>query len=119
MDPGRARGVTTLADAASEVEDPDMQLALLRMTGPRLEAAMLGSLLLAVWLDFLHLADAVLQQCPFYSVETLFADMDRVQKMLEPSMTALSSLEPGQVEAAARRAARADGPAHRRVPLHP
>ncbi len=39
---------TRLANAASEVEDPDMQLSLLRLAGPRLEAAMMGSLLLAV-----------------------------------------------------------------------
>ncbi|HYO58256.1 MAG TPA: DUF2380 domain-containing protein, partial [Archangium sp.] len=87
---------TRLANAASQVEDPDMQLALLRLAGPRLEAAMLGSLLLAVWLDFLLLADAVLTQ-HLYSVERMFADMWRWQEMLEPAMTALSSLEPGQV----------------------
>ncbi|ATB38237.1 hypothetical protein CYFUS_003670 [Cystobacter fuscus] len=94
-------GATRLANAASEVEDPDMQLALLRLAGPRLEAAMLGSLLLAAWVDFLHLADAVLTQ-HFYSVERMFADMWRWQEMLEPAMTALSSQEHGQVEAAAR-----------------
>ncbi|PTL85992.1 DUF2380 domain-containing protein [Vitiosangium sp. GDMCC 1.1324] len=90
-----------LANAASEVEDPDMQLALLHLAGPRLEAAMMGSLLLAVWLDLLNLADVVLKQS-FYGVEYMFADLDRWQEMLEPSMTALSSLEPGQVEAAAQ-----------------
>ncbi|EPX64567.1 hypothetical protein D187_003303 [Cystobacter fuscus DSM 2262] len=68
---------TRLANAASEVKDPDMQLALLRLAGPRLEAAMLGSLLLAVWLDFLHLTDVALKQ-QFYSVERLFVDLDRV-----------------------------------------
>ncbi|WNG22058.1 DUF2380 domain-containing protein [Cystobacter fuscus] len=92
---------TRLANSASEVEDPDMQLALLRLAGPRLEAAMLGSLLLAAWVDFLHLADAVLTQ-HFYSVEMMFVDMWRWQEMLEPAMTALSSREHGQVEAAAR-----------------
>ncbi|PTL77504.1 DUF2380 domain-containing protein [Vitiosangium sp. GDMCC 1.1324] len=92
---------TRLTNAASEVEDPDMQLALLRLAGPRLEAAMMGSLLLAVWLDLLHLADVVLKQS-FYGVEYLFMDMDRWREMLEPSVTALSSLEPGQVEAAAQ-----------------
>jgi hypothetical protein len=93
--------VTRLSNTASEVDDPDMQLALLRLTGPRLEAAMLGSILLAVWLDFLHLSDVVLQQCPYYSVERLFRQMDRLQMMLKPAMTALASLEPGQVEATA------------------
>ncbi|MFY0583610.1 DUF2380 domain-containing protein [Cystobacter fuscus] len=92
---------TRLTHAASEVDDPDMQLALLRLAGPRLEAAMMGSILLSVWFDFLHLTDVVLEQCPFYSVERLFADMSRSQEMLEPEMTALSSLEPGQLEAAA------------------
>ncbi|OJH37213.1 DUF2380 domain-containing protein [Cystobacter ferrugineus] len=92
---------TRLANAASEVKDSDMQLALLRLAGPRLESAMMGSLLLSVWLDFLHLTDVALKQ-QFYSVERLFVDMDRVQKMLQPSMTALSSGESGQVEAAAK-----------------
>ncbi|CAM4541123.1 DUF2380 domain-containing protein [Myxococcus xanthus] len=93
--------VTRLANAASEVEDPDMQLALLRLAGPRLEAAMTGSLLLAVWLDFLLLAEAVLAQ-QLYSVERMFADLWRWQEMLKPAMAALSSLEPGQMEAAAQ-----------------
>ncbi|PTL74887.1 DUF2380 domain-containing protein, partial [Vitiosangium sp. GDMCC 1.1324] len=92
---------TRLANAASEAEDPDMQLALLRVAGPRLEAAMVGSLLLAVWLDFLNLADVALRR-HLYSVETLFADMKRRQKMLEPAMGALSSREHEQVEAAAQ-----------------
>ena len=92
---------TRLANAASEVEDPDMRLALLRLAGPRLEAAMMGSILLAVWLDFLNLSDITLTR-HHYSVEQLFVDLDRIQKMLEPTMTALSSLEPEQVEAAAQ-----------------
>jgi hypothetical protein len=62
---------TELAAGASEVEDPDMQLALLRLAGPRLEAAMMGSMLLAVWCDFLHLTDATLSR-RLYGVETLF-----------------------------------------------
>ncbi|WP_232536872.1 DUF2380 domain-containing protein [Cystobacter fuscus] len=92
---------TRLATSASQVEDPDMQLALLRLAGPRLEATLLGSLLLSVWLDLLHLADTVCTQ-HFYSVERMFADLGRWQQRLEPAMTALSSLEPEQVEAAAR-----------------
>ncbi|WP_309896499.1 DUF2380 domain-containing protein [Archangium sp.] len=91
---------TRLAHAAAEVEDPDMQLALLRLAGPRLEAALLGSLLLAAWVDFLNLLDVVFKQ-GYDSVETLFVDMDRWRKMVEPAMTALASREPGQVEAAA------------------
>ncbi|MFY0575932.1 hypothetical protein ACN28S_17590 [Cystobacter fuscus] len=62
---------------------------------------MLGSLLLAVWLDVLQLADAVCTR-HFYSVERMFADLWRWQERLEPTMTALSSREPGQVEAAAQ-----------------
>jgi hypothetical protein len=94
-------GATQLADAAMELDDPDMELGVLRITGPRLQAAMSGATLLAVWLDFLNLADAVLRQCPLYSVERLLADMNRVQMMIEPSMRAFASLDPGQVEATA------------------
>ncbi|OJH36966.1 hypothetical protein [Cystobacter ferrugineus] len=92
---------TRLANTASQVEDPDMQLAMLRLAGPRLEATLLGSLLLSVWLDLLHLSHTVCTQ-HFYSVERMFVDLGRWQQRLEPAMTALSSLEPGQVEAAAR-----------------
>ena len=91
---------TRLATAAAQVEEPGMQLALLRLAGPRLEAAMLGSLLLAVWFDFLHLTDDALSR-RLYSVEWLYVDMDRLQTLLEPAMTALSSLEPAGVEATA------------------
>jgi hypothetical protein len=98
---GALGAATTLSDAALEVGDAQMELGILRLTGPRLQAAMSGATLLAAWLDFLSLADAVLRQCPSYSVEKLFMDLERVQKMIEPSMRALSSLEPGQVAAAA------------------
>ncbi|WP_324951610.1 hypothetical protein, partial [Archangium sp.] len=37
----------------------------------------------------------------YNSVETLFVDMERWRKRVEPAMTALASREPGQVEAAA------------------
>jgi hypothetical protein len=94
-------GVTTLADIAWGVDEPDMGLALLRFTGPRLQAAMSGATLLAAWVDFLNLADAVLRQCPSYGTERLYSDMNRVQQSIAPSMRALSSLEPRQVEAAA------------------
>jgi len=97
---GALGGVTTLANVAWQVDEPDMGLALLRLSGPRLQAAMSGTTLLAAWVDFLNLAEAVLRQCPAYSVERLFRDMNRVQQRIEPSMRALSSLEPGQVEAA-------------------
>jgi hypothetical protein len=93
--------VTRLSNIASEVDDPDMHLAILRMSGPRLDAAMLGSLLLGVCLDFLHLSDVVLQQCPYYSVEQLFLQIDRSRNMLDPALRALASLEPEQIEAAA------------------
>jgi len=95
------RGANQLAHAASEVDDPDMELALLRLTGPRIEAAMSGALLLSAWLDFLNLVDVVLQKYPLYSMEQLLVDTDRVHKRLYPSMTALASLDPEQVEATA------------------
>jgi len=98
---GALRGTTTLVEVADSVDDPDMAVGLLRMTGPRLQAAMAGAMLLDSWFDFLQLADALLQQCPYYNVEQLLVDMERVQKRLEPAMTALSSLEPGRVEATA------------------
>ena len=82
---GALAGPTELADAAAEVADADMELGILRMTGPRLQAAMSGTVLLAAWVDFLSLADAVLQHCPSYSVERLFVDMERVQRLMEPS----------------------------------
>jgi len=43
----------------------------------------------------------VLRQCPAYGVETLFMDMQRVQRVLEPTLAALASGEPARVEAAA------------------
>ncbi len=92
---------TRLAHAASEVEDVDMQMALLSLAGPRLEAAMLGSLLLAAWVDFLNLLDVAFKH-GYRAVETLLMDMDRWQTRLEPAMRALASREPGQVEAAAQ-----------------
>jgi hypothetical protein len=98
---GALGGATSLAEAASEVEDMDMELALLRMTGPRLQAAMFGAMLLAAWVDFLSLADAVLRKCPAYSVERLFMDMQRVQGRVAPAMAELASLESERVEAAA------------------
>ncbi|NVJ24484.1 DUF2380 domain-containing protein [Myxococcus sp. AM011] len=98
---GALRGTATLVEVSGSVDDPDMAVGLLRIAGPRLQAAMAGAMLLASWFDFLQLANAVLQQCPYYSVEQLLVDMERVQKRLEPAMTALSSLEPGRVEATA------------------
>ncbi|RYZ47028.1 MAG: DUF2380 domain-containing protein [Myxococcaceae bacterium] len=99
---GALGSATLLANTSGSVEDAELKGALLRMTGPRLQAAMSGAMLLAAWLDFLHLADVVRGQCPVYSPEQLFVDMDRVQKLIEPSMAALASMEPGQVEATAR-----------------
>ncbi len=92
--------VRMLVGVASDVDDEDMQLALLRLSGPRLQAATSGSTLLAAWLDVLNLAEAVLQKCPAYGVERLFRDMERVQAKLDPTMRALASLEPEKVEAA-------------------
>lgn len=91
---------TTLVGVAEDVADPDMELSLLRMTGPRLQAAMFGAMLLSAWLDFLQLADVVLRECPAYSVENLLMDMHRVQGLIEPTLAALATGEPEQVAAA-------------------
>jgi hypothetical protein len=99
---GALGSTTMLTDMASQVADSEMELALLRMSGPRLQAAMSGALLLAAWIDFLNLADVVLRECPAYSAETLIRDMHRVQGLVEPSMAALASTDPQRVEAAAR-----------------
>jgi len=98
---GALGGATTLANATWAVDEPELELALLRLSGPQLQAAMSGATVLAAWADFLNLAEAVLRQCPAYGVERLFMDMNRVQHLIEPSLRALSSLEPEQVEAAA------------------
>ncbi|MFP2897701.1 DUF2380 domain-containing protein [Corallococcus sp. 4LFB] len=97
---GALGSATALTDAASEIGDTDMELGLLRMTGPKLQAAQFGTLLLATWVDFLHLADAVLRNCPMCSAEKLFVDLHRVQRLMEPTLTDLASLDPERVEAA-------------------
>ncbi|NOK21572.1 DUF2380 domain-containing protein [Corallococcus carmarthensis] len=97
---GALGSATALTEAASEVGDTDMELGLLRMLGPKLQAAQFGTLLLATWVDFLHLADAILRNCPMCSVEKLFADLHRVQGLMEPTLTDLASLDPERVEAA-------------------
>ncbi|MFB1484192.1 DUF2380 domain-containing protein [Corallococcus sp. RDP092CA] len=97
---GALGSATVLTEAASEVGDTDMELGLLRMAGPRLQAAQFGTLLLATWVDFLHLADAILRNCPMCSVEKLFTDLHRVQGLMEPTLTDLASLDPERVEAA-------------------
>jgi hypothetical protein len=97
---GALRGAAGLAKNSAEVGDPDMELSLLRMAGPRLQAAMFGSLLLTAWVDFLNLTNLVIHQYPQYSAESLVRIMYRVQELIEPAMSALASLEPQQVEAA-------------------
>ncbi|AGC42208.1 hypothetical protein MYSTI_00859 [Myxococcus stipitatus DSM 14675] len=98
---GALSGATTLTDVASAVDDADMEQGLLRMTGPRLQAALFGSLLLTTWADFLQLGDAVLRQCPTCGSEKLFADLHRVQGLMKPALAELASLDPERVEAAA------------------
>jgi len=95
---GRATALTGLA---SEVDNSDMELALLRMTGPRLQSALFGALLLATWVDFLRLADTMLHQCLVCGTEKLFVDLQRVREMMEPMLKELASLEPERVDAAA------------------
>jgi hypothetical protein len=97
---GALGSATALTQVASEIGEPDMELALLRRVGPKLQAAQFGTLLLATWVDFLHLADAVLRNCPMCSVEKLFVDLHRVQALMEPTLADLSSLDPERVEAA-------------------
>ncbi|MHA7634893.1 DUF2380 domain-containing protein [Corallococcus sp. M7] len=97
---GALGSATALTEAASEVGDTDMELGLLRMTGPKLQAAQFGTLLLATWVDFLQLADAILRNCPMCSAEKLFTDLHRVQGLMEPTLTDLASLDPERVEAA-------------------
>ncbi|WP_315967419.1 DUF2380 domain-containing protein [Corallococcus exiguus] len=98
---GALGSATALTRVASDVDDSNMEQGLLRMTGPKLQAAMFGTLLLATWVDFLHLADAVLRNCPTCSVEKLFVDLHRVQELMEPVLADLASQDPERVEAAA------------------
>ncbi|AFE05964.1 hypothetical protein COCOR_04685 [Corallococcus coralloides DSM 2259] len=97
---GALGSATALTRVASEVGDTDMEWGLLRMTGPKLQAAQFGTLLLATWVDFLHLADAVLRHCPMCSAEKLYVDLHRVQGLMEPTLTDLASMDPERVEAA-------------------
>ncbi|NVJ15391.1 DUF2380 domain-containing protein [Myxococcus sp. AM010] len=98
---GTLGSATGLVGVASQVGDSDMERGLLRMSGPRLQAAMFGALLLATWVDFLQLADAVLRQCPAYSVEKLFADLNRVLGLMAPTLADLASGDSERVEEAA------------------
>ena len=98
---GSLGSATSLAGAASEVGDSGMALGILQMTGARLQAAMFGTLLLATWVDFLQLADAVLRDCPMCGSEKLFADLHRVQSKLTPTLADLSSGDSERIEAAA------------------
>ncbi|MCE9669820.1 TIGR02269 family lipoprotein [Myxococcus stipitatus] len=98
---GALGSATMLAGSASEVEDSEMELALLRMAGPRLQSAMFGALLFATWVDFLQLSDVLLRECPMCGDEKLFLDLHRVQGLMEPSLADLASRDPERVEAAA------------------
>ncbi|QQR46431.1 DUF2380 domain-containing protein [Myxococcus xanthus] len=98
---GTLGSATALAGVASEVGDSGMELSILQMTGPRLQAAMFGTLLLATWVDFLQLADALLRDCPMCGSEKLFADLHRVQSKLTPTLADLSSGDSERIEAAA------------------
>lgn len=98
---GALGSATALTRVASEVGEPDMELGLLRMAGPKLQAAMFGTLLMATWVDFLQLSDARLRNCPMCSVEKLFVDLHRVQELMEPTLADLASQDSERVEAAA------------------
>nr|WP_082207099.1 DUF2380 domain-containing protein [Corallococcus macrosporus] len=98
---GTLGSATALAGVASEVGDSGMELGILQLTGPRLQAAMFGTLLLATWVDFLQLADAVLRDCPMCGSEKLFADLHRVQSRMTPTLADLASGDSERIEAAA------------------
>jgi hypothetical protein len=98
---GALGSTTALVAVAEEVGDADMELGVLRMTGPRLQGAMFGAMLLAAWLDFLTLADVVHRECPPCGVETLLVAMHRVQHRIAPTMEALASGDAERVEEAA------------------
>ncbi|MCE9670647.1 TIGR02269 family lipoprotein [Myxococcus stipitatus] len=98
---GALGSATMLAGGVSEVEDSEMELALLRMAGPRLQSAMFGALLFATWVDFLQLSDVLLRECPMCGDEKLFMDLAGVQDLMEPSLADLASRDPERVEAAA------------------
>ncbi|WP_330950072.1 DUF2380 domain-containing protein [Corallococcus macrosporus] len=98
---GTLGSATALAGVASEVGDSGMELGILQMTGPRLQAAMFGTLLLATWVDFLQLADALLRDCPTCGSEKLFADLHRVQSRMTPTLADLASGDSERIEAAA------------------
>ncbi|AEI63264.1 DUF2380 domain-containing protein [Corallococcus macrosporus] len=97
---GTLESATALAGVASEVGDSGMELSILQMSGPRLQAAMFGTLLLATWVDFLQLADALLRDCPMCGSEKLFADLHRVQGKLTPTLADLSLGDSERIEAA-------------------
>ena len=98
---GALGSATSLMDVASEVEDSAMRLGVLRMTGPRLQSAMFGTLLLATWVDFLQLSDALLRECFMCGVEKQYVDLHRVRGLMETPLAGLASQDPDRVEAAA------------------
>ncbi|WP_246137556.1 MULTISPECIES: DUF2380 domain-containing protein [Myxococcus] len=97
---GALGSATMLAGGASELGDSEMDLAVLRMAGPRLQSAMFGALLFATWVDFLQLSDVLLRECPMCGDEKLFLDLHRVQGLMEPTLADLASRDPERVEAA-------------------
>ncbi|MFY2560195.1 DUF2380 domain-containing protein [Corallococcus terminator] len=98
---GALGSATGLTEVASEVGDSDMELGVLRMTGPKLQAAMFGTLLLATWVDFLLLSDAVLHHCFVCGEEKLLVALHRVRGLMEPTLKDLESLDSERAEAAA------------------
>ncbi|WP_323383226.1 DUF2380 domain-containing protein [Myxococcus dinghuensis] len=98
---GALGSATVLAGVASEVGDSEMELAVLRMAGPRLQSALFGVLLFATWVDFLQLSDVLLRECFLCGVEKQFVDLDRVRGLMETLLADLASQDPDRVEAAA------------------
>jgi hypothetical protein len=105
-----------MVEVAEEVGDADMELSILRMTGPRLQSAMFGAMLLAAWVDFLQLADVLLRECSACGVETLVVDLHRVQQRMQPTLEALTSVDAERVEEAATAMPELMGQLTREVP---
>lgn len=92
-------GIVELSKVASGV-DPDVAVAIHRLQATQLEAAMFGWSLIEAWTDFLRLTSVILEG-HFSSDEWLLGRLFFVKDVIGPPLTALSSLDPDEVEAAA------------------
>jgi hypothetical protein len=92
-------GIAEQSKVASGV-DPDIAVAIRRLQATQLEAAMFGWSLIEAWTDFLRLTRHVLEG-GFSSDEWLLSRLFFVKDVIGPPLTALSSRDPDEVEAAA------------------